>query len=470
MDEANTIVTSFLNFFQAKTADLAAMTNEISTMTDVIANAPSCAAPAARLRLLQTATTASGSTPAPTNTTASGSAPAPTNATASGSGPKPSGSAAGPNASGKGPSGANPNKGKTLGADLTTYVNTVITSATALKTTGATDLVTRLTNSFISSTTTLNCQPGGFEKFFAGVSNSTNSFATIRRNISPANTKCEATGDYVFFLQNNAATCEGACSGFTTVPLTFTDATQVPSSYYFAAGCASGAKFVYGYWSDSANVSTMYTSFKYMNQNIRFNSEQRCLAKAKGCVPGGAQTGGNAADGKCATDSLNDKCKKGINDKCKSSGLASVTVTPDSALPTACDFISQGVDKTDATFVQTCFTWIAKLYFKRSVSFSPEQIANDNNVANAATATLRYLQDSSVSIVPTTSDVSLTSSSATVFATSTLTATDVTVDGSTPTSVGSVDAGLAEVNAAATGNSAYLKISAVLILVFALLF
>jgi hypothetical protein len=503
-DEANTIVTNFLSFFEAKTADLAAMANEVSSMTDIIANSATCAATtASRLRLLQTATattttttpaTTSGSAPAPTTTAtttattsgtapASGSSPAPmgTNSTASGNAPA-SGSSPAPMgtnstasgnapASGKGPSGANPNKGKSLGADLTTYVNTVITSANTLKTTGALDLASRLSASFISSTTTLNCQPGGFEKFFSRIASTTNSFQTIKKALNPSNTKCDATGDYVYFLQNNNVSCEGTCSGFTTVALSFTDATQIPSTYYFAAGCAGGAKFIYGTWSDLAKPTTIYTSFKYLNQNIRFNSEQRCLSKAAGCVPGGAQTGGNAADGQCATASMNDKCKTGINDKCKNSGLANVTVTPTNSLPTACDYVTQGVEKTDATFVQTCFTWIAKTFFRRSMTFSPEQISNDNTIASAASATttLRYLQDSSVSIVPVASDVSLTSSTANVFATSTLSTSDVVVDGSTPTSTGSVDAGLAEVNTAANNSGAYMKMSALIMLVLALL-
>ena len=205
-----------------------------------------------------------------------------------------------------------------------------------------------------------------------------------------------------------------------------------------------------------------------MNQNLRFDSDQRCMKKAGGCVPGGAQKGGDAKDGKCATDMMNDKCKKGLNDKCGSSGLANVTVAPTAALPANCDFVAQGVDKADSTFILTCFGWIAKTFFRRSMTFNPQEITNDANIVNAALApaTLRYLQqDSTVSVIPVAQDVSATN---TVFQDQTLAAIDVVVDGSTPTTTATTTNALAEITTAAT-SAAFLKFSAFLIFVFGLL-
>jgi hypothetical protein len=491
-DEAAKVVEAFLSFFQAKTADMAAMANEISTMTDVVANSANCittnetTTPTARI--LQTSgtttttTTTGGTTPPPT-----GTQPPPTNTTSLLNITNLAGALTnitGLNMSGMiqtltGNGTAPPRpKGKAIGADIPTYVNDITTNANALNKAGATDLVSRIQTSYGTPTTTtttttsatptpLNCQPGGLEKIVGNINpNSTTFYKDLVKFLNPSG-KCNAT--VIYYVQNGQITCEGNCGTFTSQNIAFKDTTKVPSTYYFAVGCAGRSKFVYGTWSDLTTPSTIYTTFRYYgDKNANFNFDQRCLSKAAGCIPGGPQTGGNSLDGACGTKMMKSACQTDLNDKCGKAGLANVTYVPTATYPAACDFVAQEVSSTDSEFVKKCFTWIAKTFFKRSMTFSPEALNNDSAIATAASATttpaLRFLQDSSVGIVATTNDPS---ASTTTFSSVTLSSSDVVVDGSTPTAAASTTTALADVNSAS--GAQYMKMSVFVLLLGLLL-
>lgn len=434
-DEAGKVVEAFLNFFQSKTADMATMANEISTMTDIVANSQNCLstneATSPTSRLLQNLTSLLN------NTNISGN-------------PKP--------------------KGKAFGSDIPTYVNDIISNANNLNKVGATDLVSRIQTSFGLSTMTspfpLNCQPGGMEKILGNINaNSTTVYKDLVKFLNPSG-KCNTT--MIYYIQNGIISCEGNCGNFTSQILTFKDQTKVPTNYYFALGCAGNSKFVYGTWSDLTSPSTIYTTFRYYGaKNANFNFDQRCLSKAAGCIPGGLQTGGNNLDGACGTKMMKGACQTDLNEKCGKAGLANVTYVPTNTYPQACDFLSQEMSSTDSEFVRKCFSWIAKTFFKRSMVFNPENLNNDLLLAMALSGTnsssLRFLQDSNVAIVPMSSDAS---AQTTMFSNNLLSSSDVIVDGSTSTSLSSTTNALADVNSASEGS--FINIS-FLVLLFGLL-
>lgn len=419
LDDATRIVNAFLGFMQTKISTISSIANEVSSMSNVVANSANCASTAAGLlRYLQ-------STPAPASgsTTPSGSSlPA---SGASASAPKPSGS------------GPNPGKvnGKSLGADVTGAVTTVSTAISALKSTGALDFVQRISNSFNGAAQ--NCQPSGFNNFASNLNLSGTAKSTLL-NLIKLNSLCQA--DAIYILSNGNLSCEGSCGSFTTVQLAFVDVTKTPQSYYFASGCATGKRFIYGTWSDLTTPSTIYTTFVY----DKVNSDKRCLAKAAGCVPGGKMTGGNPSDGACAGSSMNKKCGDGLNKKCSDSGLASQVSPPPEGLPYGCDAAAQGLDATSEAFIANCFKFIAKSFIRRSLSFSPDKLVSDSTVTETPA---RILQESDATIIPVSQDTSISSNE---FVDVTLTSTDVQVDGSTPTSTGSTTSGMTEIDTAGT--------------------
>jgi hypothetical protein len=172
------------------------------------------------------------------------------------------------------------------------------------------------------------------------------------------------------------------------------------------------------------------------------------------------------------------ECKTALNSKCSNTGLQNAAVAPLNSLPSSCDYVTSGVDKTSDSFITTCFEWIARNYLKRSVVVNPDQLVNDNALVTATggsapTTAIRLLQVSvrvlqdAPSVVANTADPSNSDST---FSGVTLSSSDVTVDGSTPTSTGSTDAGLTEINQTASAGFAKFSLIASLIVILAFIF
>ncbi len=459
MDEATTVVNAFITFFQTQISTMSSMANEVSSMTDIVANSVNCVNNSTTSRLLRYLQGTPAANTNTTNSTVPPSGPAPANGTvpsgakpSSGSGPSPSGSAgngtvpsgakpssgSGPSPSGSKPTGPKSN-GKALGNDVSAAVTTVSLAMSNLKSSGALDFVSRISSSF--NGTAQNCQPSGFNNFVQNL-NLSGPSRSLMNSLLKINSLC--TADAIYIVSNGIVACEGNCgTNFTQITLAFTDSTKAPSAYYFASGCASGQRFTYGTWTNIV-TSTLYTSFKYNS----IDTDKRCLSKAAGCVPGGNMKGGNVNDGACSGASMASKCSDGLNSKCAASRLANQTITPPTSLPSPCDSVAQGLDATSQTFISTCFKWIAKTFLRRSVAFSPDQLASLTVIGNAPQG--RVLQSTDATIVPTSQDPSMT---VTTFQGVSLTSTDVSVDGSTPTSIGSTTDGLAQIDTNSTATS-----------------
>jgi hypothetical protein len=384
-NEAAIVVNNFLSFFQNQLTVMSSLANEISSMTDVVANSVNCknSTISRLLRYLQVN-------------------------------------------SGK-------SNGKALGNDISNAVSNISNSLIALNTTGAKSAAGLLTAAF--SGNTLNCQANGFTNFLSNL----NLTGSNKSEINSLGKFGNCTQNFVSIIQNNQITCEGSCKAGYPITLSFIDSTKVPSTYYFASGCAGSQRFIFATWSDLNTPSTIYSSLR----TKEINSDSRCLKKIAGCIPGGNLNGGDSNDGGCSNSNISKTCADGLNKRCTATGLPGQVTAPPSGLPSACDAISLGLDPSSASFISSCFTFIATTYFKKSMIFSADSLVSDATLAlNAPT---RLLQDASINLVDPSQDTSLTQAD-TTFTDVTLATTDVTVDGSTPTSVGSTSSGLNDVN------------------------
>jgi hypothetical protein len=384
---------------------------------------------------------------------------------ASGSGSGPNGSASGSGASGSGKSGFTP-KGKALGSDVNDYVTAVTTIANSLNSAPWTDLATRLKSSY-DGTNALNAMPNGFERLVGNLNLTAKDRANFNK-IKTITAKC--TSQILITINNSQLSCIGACDVLTNpINLTFKPA-SVFLNFYFSFGCTKDSVFNYATFTLAADANTLYTTFQYKGPKGTFDSNGRILDKAKGCPPGSQSKLKSNKDGDCANASMVDKCKSDLDKRCGNVDFNSLMRVPKTAYPSACDYLSQGLDRADENFVRSCFNFLTMFFRKGTMNLDPTNLQNTDAILENSTSTttsLRFLQTvSSATIVPVLQDVTASDQS---FSSVTLTAGDISVDGSTSSQVGATADGLTQINnftaspAATTNSTQFISVSILLL-------
>ncbi len=133
---------------------------------------------------------------------------------------------------------------------------------------------------------------------------------------------------------------------------------------------------------------------------------------------------------------MDKKCKDSFDKQCSKGGLKHVAKKLPSGLPIDCDWVSQDTSEDNENFLKRCFGWASKNYLKGSVSIIPTRLYDDEILIEAAPSSLRYLQDTTVEIIPKDQDVSLKVEE---FKEVQLEDDEVEVDGSTPTKAAEVE-------------------------------
>lgn len=399
--EAQEIVSKFIDFFTCSSSYASSMQNAAAEAQNIIANDPKCKASA---RLLQTSSSSSSS--------------------------------------------QNPQMApgsRALNASV--YVADIKSIATAKATAAYTNLATKVTASF-NSTTPINCMEGGLPKFLSGINQASDLVQYLGKSVDCSN-------DFLLVITNGQATCEGTCaSGFPITITTKSSAINFPTDYYFASGCASSARFVYGEFTNPSD-SLVYTFLAYHKDNDNFNSNSICGARNQQCRPPKNDTASIPSD--CPEAQMNSACKNSMIRNCQASGYSSDSSLNQFTLPSACDYVSQGVSVTDSTFVQNCLEFIVG-------NFINHLELNSNNVQdvasilndNQSSSTGRRLSSGSVSIVnsdPTKEDTSY-------FSSVMLSNSDISVDSS-------LSAASSQLS---TSPGSYITVSFVVLMVIALLF
>lgn len=401
VDEAKSVVNEFLTFFECQASSSAMIMNDISTVGDVIATSTTCA---------ETTTDSS--------TSGSSSSTSP---------PK---------------SNSKKQSGKTLGTDVLTYIQAISNLSTNFQSQDFTTFITNLTNSF-NGVNPINCNPGGFQLFLSNIDNSGKSGSFIEL-FNQAKGKCEKA--YVLFVTNGQVTCSGNCN-LEPFTLTFKDSTIVPKSYNIVAGCTTTDNFSYYTYTDLIDSTKIYTSLFYKGAKAKYNSNVRCLAKAKGCLPGGEQTGGDTRDGTCPA--IKASCKTDLKTNCDKSGLLKVITAGNSSspYPADCDATQLGLDATSDEFVKKCFEYIYTNFIRIGMNLSPASVIKSEDTLAAETeedtenARLRILQTSDVVVSSDTTVYPVT------FSDVQLTSTDVTVD------LGTIQDGLTQITTDANNSN-----------------
>lgn len=321
--DAKSIVDAFLTFFDCQASSSAMIVNEIASVGDVIATSSTCA--------VEATTDESDS------------------------------------------SRAKIRKGKALGTDVLTYITAVSNLSTTFPVDEFTTFITNLTNSF-NGVNPINCNPGGFQSFISNIDTSGDS-ATFVELFNQAKEKCENA--YTLFVTDGNVTCAGTCN-LTGLNLTFLDSAKVPKNYNVVAGCTASESFTYVTYTDLVDSTKVYTSFSFEGSSDKYKSDVRCLAKARGCMPGGLQSGGDARDGTCP--SLKDSCKSELNGDCSKSGLLTVITTGNSSspYPSDCDAMAMGTDTTSDEFVMKCFDYIYSNFVRKGMNLNPLSIVNSD--------------------------------------------------------------------------------------------
>ncbi len=412
VEEANEIVNEFLNFFECKASMQATVANAVSTMTDLIANSPNCVA---STRILQPA---QGSPNQPKK-------PAP--------------------------------KGKALGTDVQTYITALSGLSTSFTDSNFADVVTQVTSQF-SSSNAVSCNPGGFQKLMTNINNSDVNLGVMLKLIGQVRGRCPKDS-FALYIKNGQVSCTGTCT-ISPFTLTFRDSTKVPSNYFAAFGCSQSGSFHFNTYTDLADTSIVYSTFIFNGPNLKFNSDERCLKKAAGCVPGGARAG-TTTDGACAQ--IKPECGDKLNQKCAEMGLMQVVKVKASSspYPGPCDYITQEVEKTNTDFITNCFLFIKNKFLRKSINLNPETLAAPEDVLAITTTSptsLRVLADSDIVV---STDLAAGSYRAD-FNTATLSSADISV------STTSVNDAMNDINL--TGSGSIYKFSiGFMIAVFALL-
>jgi len=203
------------------------------------------------------------------------------------------------------------------------------------------------------------------------------------------------------------------------------------SSYYFAEGCLSGKRFVFGYVVDG------YSNFKYATyQQNTFDLDARCINNAKNCATDGTGNG-NGNGSKCPRNAITSTCTSDFNNRCQMSGLYSEINNiklgdPLSIYSSACDFINNQQDPTSQDFTNKCFTWFGSTFFTGSMTFNTLNMENIDSQMYTSSQRLRLLRFLQVNnnIQFTDSDPSLNDPTSNQFKNITLNGSTVNVDGS----------------------------------------